>query len=292
VSATATPPFALVTPSWLASHLGQPDVVVADVRWYLQGKRGIDAYRQGHIPTACFADVDQDLSSLPGSGRAGRHPLPAADAFAAFLARIGVGPRDLVVAYDDAGGATAARLWWLLRYFGHDRGRVLEGGIQAWTLAGHPLETREPARPSAERLHLVPRREMVVDKARVEQMMAGSHAVLLDARAADRFEGLVEPVDARPGHIPGAKSAPFLENLVAPAGSFRSADDLERRYASLGVGALSDGRPVVAYCGSGVTACHDLLALSIIGREDALLYEGSWSDWAADLALPAAVGKS
>jgi thiosulfate/3-mercaptopyruvate sulfurtransferase len=315
----------LVTVDWLALHLGQPEIVVADVRWYLQGKRGIDAYRQGHIPAACFADVDRDLASLPGPGRPGRHPLPDADAFAEFLARIGVGPDDLVVAYDDSGGSTAARLWWLLRYFGHDGGRVLDGGLLAWAEGGHPLDTREPARPRAARMRLVPRREMVVDKATVvgrvlvSQPASSAIPLLLDARAPERFEGSIEPVDARPGHIPGAKSAPFVQNLAAPAGRFRSPPELASRYASLGVaspgevvsvqptaGAATVGgaaqapavgpaadrvAPVIAYCGSGVTACHDLLALSLIGRPDALLYEGSWSDWAADLALPAALGK-
>jgi thiosulfate/3-mercaptopyruvate sulfurtransferase len=293
-----TPPASpLVTPSWLAAHLGEPGIVVVDVRWYLKGKKGSDAYAEGHLPTAVFADVDRDLSSLPAPGRPGRHPLPHADAFADFLARIGVGEHDVVVAYDDGGGATAARLWWLLRYFGHDGGRVLEGGIQAWVEAGHPLETGTQTgtqtgtvqRPRAARLHLVPRPEMVVDKRRVREILSGSEGVVLDARAPERYQGLVEPIDARPGHVPGAKSAPFSGNLATPGGRFLAPDDLRARYAALGALAA---RPVVAYCGSGVTACHDLLALSLIGRPDALLYEGSWGDWAADLDLPAALGES
>jgi thiosulfate/3-mercaptopyruvate sulfurtransferase len=281
-------PSPLVTTEWLAGHLGDPRWVVMDVRWYLQGKRGVDAYRQGHIPTALFVDVDRDLASPPGPSRPGRHPLPSADAFADFLARAGVGPTDKVVAYDDGGGATAARLWWLLRYFGHGGGRVLDGGIQAWSAAGQALETREQVRPPAERMNLAPRANMVIDKARVHELSVRSQGVLLDARASERFEGTVEPVDARPGHIPGARSAPFVANLVAPGGKFLPAEALAARYVALGVG---DKTPVVAYCGSGVTACHDLLALSLAGRDDALLYEGSWSEWAADLALPAAVGK-
>jgi thiosulfate/3-mercaptopyruvate sulfurtransferase len=272
---------------WLAAHLGDPRIVVADVRWYLKGKRGVDAYDRGHLPGAHFLDVDRDLSSAPGPGRPGRHPLPTADAFAAVLARIGVSADSIVVAYDDAGGAQAARLWWLLRYFDHDLGRVLDGGIQAWEASGRPLETKAPeAKPSAP-LHLTPESVMVVDKARVRAMSERGEGLLLDARAPERYQGKVEPIDARPGHIPGAKSAPFAANLTAPGGAFLSKDELARNYGALGV---ETTLPVVVYCGSGVTACHDLLALAVTGRDDALLYEGSWSEWAGDPALPAKTG--
>ncbi|HEY3593770.1 MAG TPA: sulfurtransferase, partial [Polyangiaceae bacterium] len=218
----------------------------------------------------------------------GRHPLPPPDVFVAFLARIGVGPDDVVVAYDDTGGSTAARLWWLLKYFGHDGGRVLDGGLPAWTGAGHPLDTADSARKAASKMNLVPRRAMVVDKEFVREFASRSNAVLLDARASERFEGAVESVDARPGHIPGAKSAPFVGNLQAPGGRFLSSDELAERYAALGI---TDETPVVAYCGSGVTACHDLLALTLAGQNNALLYEGSWSEWARDDSLPAGLGK-
>jgi len=278
----------LVTPEWLSEHLEDPRTVVADVRWYLQGRRGIDAYRGGHIRSAFFVDVDRDLSSPPGSRRPGRHPLPDMEAFADFLARMGVGPDDIVVAYDDTGGSTAARLWWLLRYFGLDGGRVLDGGIQAWQAAGGALTTSGPDRRPAPRITLRPRREMVVDKVRVKEMALSGDGLLLDARAAERYEGKVELIDARPGHIPGAISAPFVENLVTSGGPFRPRKELDQHYAALGVGA---GRAVVTYCGSGVTACHDLLALALLGRDDALLYEGSWSEWAGDRTLPATLGK-
>jgi thiosulfate/3-mercaptopyruvate sulfurtransferase len=279
----------LVSPDWLERKIGDPHVVIADARWYLKDKRGIDAYASGHIPSAIFVDVDRDLSSPPGPGRPGRHPLPSADHFASVLARLGVGPGDTVVAYDDSGGSTAARLWWLLRYFGHDVGKVLDGGIQGWVAGGRALETATPAPAAAPRMTLVPRVEMVVGKARVREWSDRGEGVLLDARASERYEGKVEPVDARPGHIPGAKSAPFSSNLVAPGGAFRPKAELEQHYAALGA---TRANPIVAYCGSGVTACHDLLALSIAGRDDALLYEGSWSEWAADAALAAALGKS
>lgn len=278
----------LVTVDWLAARIGDPRTVVADVRWYLQGKRGIDEYRAGHLPGAHFLDVDGDLSSAPGSGRPGRHPLPSVERFRDALARIGVRKDSVVVAYDDAGGAQAARLWWLLKYFGHDIGHVLDGGIQAWIASGGALETTTPDPVNAPSLELGARAEMVVDKAQVRAMVEGGRGLILDARAAERYEGKVEPVDARPGHIPGAKSAPFAANLTRPGGPFRAREELERDYRALGVGAQS---PVVAYCGSGVTACHDLLALAVAGFDDALLYEGSWSEWAGDPTLRAALGK-
>jgi thiosulfate/3-mercaptopyruvate sulfurtransferase len=278
----------LVTPEWLAPRIGDRRTVVVDVRWYLQGKRGIDEYRAGHLPGAHFLDVDLDLSSAPGPGRPGRHPLPSPEMFAAALARIGVREESIVVAYDDAGGAQAARLWWLLRYFGHDIARVLDGGIQAWVASGRALETTTPAPAEAAPLKLVARTHMVVDRARVREMTEHKQGVLLDARAAERYEGKVEPIEARPGHIPGAKNAPFAANLTGPGGRFRSESELARHYAAFGV---AQNAPVVAYCGSGVTACHDLLALAVAGHPNALLYEGSWSEWAGDSTLPAALGK-
>jgi thiosulfate/3-mercaptopyruvate sulfurtransferase len=277
----------LVSVAWLADHLDDPGVVVADVRWYLQGSRGADAYAAGHLPGAAFVDLDAELASPPGPGRPGRHPLPSADQISALLSRLGAGKSTLVVAYDDAGGGIAARLWWLLRWLGHGGGRVLDGGLQAWRAAGLPLETAVRARPPAPPLALAPRPEMVVDKHRVTALARSPDALVLDARAAERFEGRSEPVDARPGHVPGARSAPFAENLVAPGGPFRSPEELAGRYGALGAAAA---KTVAAYCGSGVTACHDLLALALAGREDALLYEGSWSDWAKDSSLPAALG--
>jgi thiosulfate/3-mercaptopyruvate sulfurtransferase len=279
-------PQPLVDVDWLSRHLGDPDVRVVDVRWYLAGKRGADEYAKGHLPGAVFADLDRDLSAPPGDGP-GRHPLPSAAAFAAVLSKLGIGPRTIVVAYDDAGGAIAARLWWLLRWFEHGGGRVLDGGLGAWTAAGHPLVTEVPAIAAAPLLPLAPGGAGVVDKHAVGRLAASPRAVVLDARAADRYEGVSEPVDARPGHVPGARSAPFAGNLVAPGGRLRPVEELRARYEALG--ALS-AESVACYCGSGVTACHDLLALAILGRDDALLYEGSWSDWARDATLPAKLG--
>jgi thiosulfate/3-mercaptopyruvate sulfurtransferase len=285
----ADPASPLVTVPWLAAHLDDPRVVVADVRWYLSGKRAADEYARGHLPRAAFVDVDAELASPPGPGRPGRHPLPSAAQVSAVLSRLGAGPDTTVVAYDDAGGGIAARLWWLLRYFGHGGGRVLDGGLQAWTASGRPLVTDSHAARPAPPLALVPDPRMVVDKRRVAALARSPAGLVLDARAPERFEGKVEPIDARPGHVPGARNAPFVENLVAPEGPFRDRADLARRYAALGA---DRAETIAAYCGSGLTACHDLLALALAGRPDGLLYEGSWSDWAADPALPAAQGKA
>jgi thiosulfate/3-mercaptopyruvate sulfurtransferase len=279
-------PSPLVGIDWLASHLDDPRVRIADVRWYLSGKRGADEYARGHIPRAVFLDLDRDLAG-PAAAGPGRHPLPAAADFARVLSRIGVTRETIVVAYDDMGGAVAARLWWLLRYFGHGGGRVLDGGIDAWTAHGHALSTDTEAILPAPLLELSPGGRAVVDKATVNRLLGDPGAVILDARARPRFEGQSEPVDARPGHIPGARSAPFVENLTAPTGTMLPADVLADRYRALGA---LDAPRVVCYCGSGVTACHDLLALALLGREDAELYEGSWSDWARDPLLPAATG--
>lgn len=280
--ADATP---LVTAEWLLEHTG-PGVRVLDARWYLSGKRGEDEYGAGHLPGAAFVDLDRDLSAPRGTGP-GRHPLPSAGSFAAVLARLGITPTTRVVAYDDAGGAIAARVWWLLRHFGLRSGAVLDGGIGAWTRAGGALTTEVPAIVPSPALTLVARKDDVADKSAVDRLRSAPGVVLLDARAAERFEGKSEIIDARPGHIPGARSMPFAGNLVEPGGRLLDRASLAKRYEEAGALGAST---VVCYCGSGVTACHDVLALALAGRDDALLYEGSWSDWAADPSLPAAVG--
>ncbi len=281
----------MVSAEWLYRHLSDPNLRIVDVRWYL-GKRGAgaEAYEKGHLPDAVHLDVERDLSGQRGPGR---HPLPDAKDFAHTLAGIGVTPSSIVVAYDDMGGAIAARLWWLLRYFGHSGGRVLDGGIQAWTAKGYPLSADEPFVFMADEMVLQPGGAGTVDKAGlVEALNQGGpgqrRPVLLDARARERYEGITEPVDAKAGHIPGAISAPLTENLVSPAGPMLSVDELKARFEGMGVGAEDS---IVCYCGSGVTACHNLLALACIGRQDALLYPGSWSDWCRDEALPIGVGR-
>ncbi len=279
---------ALVSTGWLAARLADPSVRLADVRWYLPtvGKRGREAYDRGHIPGAVFVDLDTDLAGPRGSGP-GRHPIPALEWFEAAMSRLGIGGQTHVVAYDDSGGSTGARLWWLLRYFGHPRVSVLDGGIDRWIAEGRPVETETFAPPPAQ-FTARPQPGWVVDKAAVQQLRGDPGALLLDARAVERYEGRVEPVDPRAGHIPGARSAPFAGNLRdEPAPRLKPPEALRARFDALGA---PQARTIVSYCGSGITACHNLLALHLAGYGGAVLYEGSWSDWSADPALEAATG--
>ena len=275
-------PGPLVSVEWLAAHRTDPSLRIADVRWSLSGPAGRERYEAGHIPGAVFLDVDRELSS-PGHGP-GRHPIPSPSRLAEALGGHGIGDEHVVVAYDDAGGSIASRLWWLFRHFGHDRAcAVLDGGIGAWTDAGEPLVTEAPGHPPAE---WTPgdARDDALDAASLTGLMNGN-LLLLDARAGERYRGETEPIDPRAGHIPGALSAPWSANL-GPDGRFLAADVLRERYGSLGAGE----RPIVAYCGSSLSASHDLLALELAGIDGARLYEGSWSDWSSDPSRPVATG--
>lgn len=275
----------LVTTGWLAERLGDPSLRIADVRWYLDpSKRGRDAYAAGHIPGAVFLDVETDLAAPGGrrGGPTGRHPWPSPEQVARVMGAAGIGDDTTVIAYDDQSGATAARLWYLLLAHGHERVAVLDGGIRKWTAEGRPLETVVPSvhpRTFAARLDpafLVPKDELVPTH---------PQRLVLDARAPERYRGETEPIDPRAGHVPGARNAPFGENLTAdPVPVFRPPDELRARYAELGA---AERTPVV-YCGSGVTACHDLLALRIAGLRGQL-YPGSWSEWSSDESLPVEV---
>jgi thiosulfate/3-mercaptopyruvate sulfurtransferase len=269
----------LVGADWLADHLDE--VVVADVRWYLDGRSGPAAYDAGHVPGAVFIDLDTDLSDPP-SGDGGRHPLPAPERFAAALGRLGIGPDTPVVAYDDAGGSIAARLWWL-RHLLDEPTAVLDGGLAAWTVTRR-LST-DPVEPGAVERAARPWPDgRLVDADAVDLLRADARAVVLDARAEGRYWGEPNPADPRPGHIPGAVSAPWAGNLDEDTGRFQSPTALRDRFVALGAG---DAEVVVAYCGSGVTACHDLLALELAGLgERTRLFPGSWSAWAADAARP------
>ena len=279
----------LVSVGALAAELAQdPAPVLLDVRWRLGGPPGIDSYRRGHLPGAVFADLDRDLAGPPGP--AGRHPLPHPAAFQAAMRAAGVSQDRPVVVYDDGDATIAARGWWTLRYFGHENVRVLDGGYRAWAAAPRSREvtTDEPA-PAPGDFTAEPGHLLVLDAAGAQA--AARTGLLLDARAGERYRGETEPADAVAGHIPGAVSAPTAGN-VNPDGTFRDAAELAARFAALGavpgVG-TPGGAPVGAYCGSGVTAAHEVLALTLAGLP-AALYVGSWSNWIADPARPVATG--
>jgi thiosulfate/3-mercaptopyruvate sulfurtransferase len=270
----------LVRPEWLFDNVGTRDLVVVDCRWALGSPgAGRRAWEEGHIPSAHFLDVEDDLSRPPRPGE-GRHPLPDARAFAAAAADAGIGADSAVVTYDEAGEGGAARLWWLLRHFGHDRVAVLDGGLRGWRAAGGPLDD-VPPRPWVSGQPFKPR-ERRNDVASADQLVAGlfeDSLAVVDARAPARFRGEMEPIDPVAGHIPGAANVSF--SSVAPGGRYLPPGEL-RELLDPG----SD-RELVAYCGSGVTATSLVLAAEVAGL-DARLYPGSWSEWCAR-GLPAAV---
>ena len=268
----------LVSAQWLARHNDDPEnrVALIDVRWYPDGRSGREAYDGGHLPGAVWMDLDEALAEPPSAAE-GRHPLPSPDRFAAGMARAGISDATRVVAYDDSGGMAAGRLVWLLRALGHPAA-LLDGGLQAWT---GPLET-DPATAVAADFTA---RSWPADRFALLDEVSNV-PVLLDARAPERFRGDVEPLDPRAGHIPGAANAPWPANLD-PDGRYHPASTLRARLAAVGARA---GQDVVVYCGSGVTACHTLLALEAAGIDGARLYPGSWSQWCADPERPAAVG--
>jgi thiosulfate/3-mercaptopyruvate sulfurtransferase len=269
----------IVDAAWLAGHLSS--VVVADVRWYVDGRSGRAAYETGHLPRAVFVDVDGDLAT-PGAATDGRHPLPSPEAFAAALGRLGIGADDQVVAYDDTGGMTAGRLVWMLRTLDRSAA-LLDGGLAAWS---GPLE-QGPGTPR--RPVVVPAVSWPTDRvATVDEVAAATargSAALIDARSPERFEGRVALVDNVPGHIPGARNAPWTANLGD--GCLRDPDELRSHYGTLGI---DDSTKVIAYCGSGVSACLDLLALEVAGHRRAKLFPASWSGWSADAERPVATG--
>jgi thiosulfate/3-mercaptopyruvate sulfurtransferase len=265
----------LVSADWLSDHLTDGDLRVIDFRWYLTGRSGHDEYLRGHIPGAVFID----LEAVTAPQGPGRHPLPGSDQFEAEMRKAGVSEPTRVVVCDDVGGSVAARLWFLLGWFGHRAQAVLDGGLKAWT--GTLQEGAVPVAPG----HF---RAKHPDRARVLDFDAVSHlrgVPLIDARAGERYRGEKEPVDPKAGHIPGALSGPWTDNL-GPGGRFKPAAELRDRFSALG----ADGESgAVVYCGSGVNACHHLLALEIAGLRGGRLYEGSWSDWSHHDA-PVAIG--
>jgi thiosulfate/3-mercaptopyruvate sulfurtransferase len=266
----------IVSPEWLHEHIDDPDLRIIDFRWSLKGGTGLEAYEHGHIPGAVFVELD----AVTGKEGGGRHPLPTGEQFGREMRKAGVMNDYKVVVYDDAGGSIASRLWFLLRWFGHESQAVLDGGIAGW---GEPLTTDTPGALRVDFQSREPDRSRILDFEDVRNL---TDAVLLDARLGERYRGEVEPVDPKAGHIPGAVSAPWQENL-GPDGRFKSPEQLRRRFAGLGV---TDENGAVAYCGSGVNATHDLLAMEIAGLKNGRLYAGSWSDW-SNRDAPIATGK-
>ena len=314
----------VVGAGWLADNLDS--VVVADVRWYLDGRSGRDAYDRGHLPGARFVDLDSDLSA-PSSAAGGRHPLPDPERFAEAMGRLGIGDGDPVVAYDDASGVIAGRMWWMLDSLGHPAA-VLDGGIGAW--AG-PLETAPAAWAPAE---FTPRpwpEDRFVGIDELDRLRSRPGAVVIDARSAERYRGDPNPIDPRFGHVPGALNMPATANLAAD-GKLLPATELRARYTAIGAAepgaetpgtgkettpgaetpsteaettpgaetpgaespdsGASNSSNIIAYCGSGVSACCDLLALRRAGLGNGRLFVGSWSAWGADPARPVETGEA
>lgn len=274
----------LVDTSALASHAGDPDWIVFDCRHDLANPAaGAAAYAAGHLPGAHFADVDRDLAGAR-NGRNGRHPLPDPEAFAGFLARAGLAPGRQLVAYDAQGGIFAARLWWMARWLGHRAAAVLDGGFPQWTAEGRPLSTAIPETCTGS----FPARVQSgwVDADYV--LRQAGRIALVDARAPDRFRGENETLDPVGGRIPGAINRFFRDNLE-PGGRFKSAADLSGEFGKLL--ARTPAGNVVHTCGSGVSACHNLLAMEIAGLPGSRLYPGSWSEWCSDPARPVARGQ-
>jgi len=274
----------MMTPLIRAEHLralieAKPRMALLDVRWTLAGPER-DAYLKGHIPGAYFVSVDDDLSGRPG--RHGRHPLPAAADFEALMRRCGVENDHPVVVYDAQGGTSAARAWWLLRYYGHQDVRVLDGGFPAWVAEGEPVSTDVPA-PGQGDFVARPGQMLLLDAAEAADMAATG--LLLDVRAPERYSGRSEPVDPVAGHIPGAVNLPTTDHVTVD-GRMVPHDELIARLEKAGY----DGGPVGAYCGSGINAAHTVLALEVAGVHGTALYADSWSGWVTDPDRPVATG--
>jgi len=273
----------LISPSELAEHIDDPDWRVVDCRFWLDDtEKGRRDYLDAHIPGAVYAHLDEDLSGEVVSGETGRHPLPYLEDFIEQLSIWGIGENVQVVAYDDRGGAMAARLWWMLRWLSHEAVAILDGGWQHWVKDGYPVSDQVP---SPERLRFNPdiRPELLVTTEQVEALREDPDYVLVDSRTSERYRGENEPIDPVAGHIPGALSAPYPENIDS-SGRFLPRASLRERFNSI-LGEVPPDRAVF-YCGSGVTSVHNIIAMLHSGLGEGKLYLGSWSEWITDSSRP------
>jgi thiosulfate/3-mercaptopyruvate sulfurtransferase len=275
----------LVQAAELATHLDDPRWVIFDCRHDLANtEAGRRAYREGHIPGARFAHLDEDLSGAK-TGKNGRHPLPGAEDFSSWLGKMGVDEAKQVVAYDASGAAFASRLWWMLKWLGHVRVAVLDGGYKLWIAQKLPVTTELPKIPSTAFSQIV--QNSAVDAKYVESHLDHDHCVVVDARSPERFRGQNETLDPVGGHIPGARNRFFMNNLDEQ-GKFKTAEILRAEFAQA-TGNVP-AQDVVHQCGSGVTACQSLLAMEIAGLQGSRLYPGSWSEWCSDPSRPIVIG--
>jgi thiosulfate/3-mercaptopyruvate sulfurtransferase len=276
----------LVSAAELDGLIGNGRCVVVDCRFdFEEADAGRADWLAGHIPGAAYAHLNEDLSA-PVESHTGRHPLPHPDRFAAYLASIGWSPGKLLVAYDEGSLAVASRLWWLMRYFGQPSA-LLDGGLPAWRVAGHPLESGDPAPPATAPVELRPDDRIVVSSGTVFRHLESDEMMLLDARSSQRFRGEMETLDTRAGHIPGSLNRPYGSNLELGR-RFKDPESLRAEFLSLLDG--REPRTVVHSCGSGVTACHNLFAMELAGLEGSRLYPGSWSEWIRDPTRPIETG--
>lgn len=276
---------ATVAKRWLLARLYEPELIIVDCRFTLgKPQAGRNSYEEEHIPGAVYLDVELDLSS-PVGGHGGRHPLPDPEVLAARLTKLGIGNDSRIVAYDDESGMNAARLWWLLRYLGHEQVFILEGGFSQWKAEKYPVTDHQPVRvPSTFTANVQP--HMLVDVEEVREVSKKTvNAVLIDSRANDRYHGQNETLDKKAGHIPGAVNY-FWKDTQNADSSFKSADELAEHFAG-----LDKDREIIVYCGSGVTACPNVLALEKAGFKNVRLYAGSWSDWISYEENPVATGE-
>jgi thiosulfate/3-mercaptopyruvate sulfurtransferase len=271
----------IVKPEWLLEHLQQPDIVIVDCRFMLgQPEQGRNEYGQDHIPGAFYVDLEKDVSGNEAI-HGGRHPLPDLGAFSLMVSSLGIDASQKVIAYDDQGGAMASRLWWMLRFLGHQQVYVLDKGYSAWKAAGYPV-TQEV--PIAEPRVFSPKvnRHLLASHDEVKDKFEQPGTVLVDSREAKRYQGVEEPIDAVAGHIPGAKNY-FWKEVLDDTGAWKSANEQEKHFQE-----LHAADEIIVYCGSGVTACPNVLALTEAGFTNVKLYSGSWSDWVSYKENPVA----